>query len=103
MDPIIFEGAVRDYTTWFTISATLWLAFGIWLSLWGIRAARRQSPRTDAYSGFPAIWIYIVGVGLIFIICNVPTILKPRAWAIHQVLKDSRHHYPAGITITNTP
>lgn len=106
MNHIIFEGAVRDYTTWLTYSAFIWIMFGIWLAYASVRAAKRHEPRQEIWSGgFPMRPVYyaLFGIGLIFIACNVPTLLKPRAWAIHKVLQDSQHHYPAGITITNTP
>lgn len=106
MNPTIFENAVRDYTVWYLINAVGWIGFGVWLTWVALRAARRHDPRAEQYSAtFPMRPIYylVAGIGLIFVFCNVPTLLKPRAYAIHGVLKDSQHHYPVGITITNTP
>jgi hypothetical protein len=80
------QDAVVNYTHWFFTSATCWLLFGL-LCLVGAWKAWKERDTFEEYSVLAAIILLIVGA--LTVPLNVPTLLNPRAYAIHQLVTDS--------------
>ena len=78
--------AVSEYTSWYIASSFVWLMVGVVISV----LATRWKAEEDW--DFPPVVIkwFCVFVGLLFIGCNFPDLLSPKAMAIHQLIKDIR-------------
>jgi hypothetical protein len=83
--------AVEEYTNWYLVHSISWTVFGIgclFFSKFLWKKAWDDDRDFQNMSGFVAILLVIIGV--VAIPVNLPTLLNPKAYAIHQLLKDAR-------------
>lgn len=72
------QEAILEYTNWCVISASIWMIVGVGLACVAIHLRKYVAS------------LAIALVAMLFIACNLPTLISPRAYAIHQLLKDVR-------------
>lgn len=80
------QDSITQYTHWFVIQSICWLAFGVVLA---IAAIKVWCIRKDWDFAESAAAVLII-ISILTIPCNLPTLLHPRAYAIHQLIKDAR-------------
>lgn len=88
------QAAITQYTQWFVASSLCWLALGAVcaiaaVTLWLKRKVWFKSENED----FPVLEVAAILLGSLAILTvplNVPTLLQPRAYAIHQLITDAR-------------
>lgn len=87
------QHAISNYTQYFVIHSLCWIAFGAACAVAAWQIWRRRTKWVGDYDMEPVGWIT---VGLLTVIAmltipfNVPTLLQPRAYAIHQLIEDAR-------------
>lgn len=86
MTPAI-QGAIAEYTTWHIVSALGWLLAGIFaiLGAWQLWK-RREEWEEPAVCGA----IVLLIAGMLTFPWNLPNLVSPKAYAIHQLIKDIR-------------
>lgn len=85
------QSAITNYTHWFVASSLCWLAFGVVCAVSAITIWRKR----DTYANDEAarlIALVLVIISVLTIPCNLPTLLNPRAYAIHQLIIDTHEH-----------
>jgi len=82
------ESAIAGYTAWFVINSICWLAFGLMCALTAIFMWRARKQFDDCVPAFVVIVVLIFTASL-SVAFNLPTLLEPRAYAVHQLLKDA--------------
>lgn len=80
------QAAITQYTHWFVISSLCWLAFGAVCAIAAVKVWRKREDWE--FAEMAALILVIIAV--LTVPCNVPTLLQPRAYAIHQLIKDAR-------------
>jgi heme/copper-type cytochrome/quinol oxidase subunit 2 len=79
----------EHYTTWFIISASIWICAGVVLLLvaWKLRA-----DSLGEFHGVPIglAKLALIGIGVLLVLCNLPDLLAPEGIALHQLIKDLR-------------
>lgn len=90
------QAAITQYTQWFVVSSLCWLTFGAVSAIAAVTFWRKRNVwlKKDEYSSdVPILEIAAVILGSFAILTvplNVPTLLQPRAYAIHQLITDAR-------------
>lgn len=80
------QAAITEYTHWFLISSLCWLAFGVVCAIAAVKVWRKREDWE--FANMAALILVIIAV--LTVPFNVPTLVQPRACAIHQLIKDSR-------------
>lgn len=89
------QSAISHYTHWFVVSAICWLVLGLVCAilsivLWRKRTEWQEREKSDSfmeYAGEAAVFLMVIAV--ITLPMNIPTLLQPRAYAIHQLITDA--------------
>lgn len=91
------QAAITQYTQWFVVSSLCWLAFGAACAIAAETIWRKRNVwiKKDEYSplDFPFLEVAAILLGSLAILTvplNIPTLLQPRAYAIHQLITDAR-------------
>lgn len=82
------ESAIESYTGYFIAWSWAWLVFGI---LCAAGAVILYKKRKEPWMEFYVLGVFmLVLISLATIPFNIPRLLHPRAYAIHQLLQDAR-------------
>lgn len=81
---------VDEYTSWFFVSAVVWILFGLAAVCTGIKLKFRDHLEEDQYKAMLCIKVLLVIVGGLIAISHVSDLVAPEAAAIHQLLRDLR-------------
>lgn len=86
------QAAITQYTQWYVVSSLCWLAFG---TVCAIAAAtcwqkRKVWLQEEDFPVLVAAAILLGSLAILTVPLNVPTLLQPRAYAIHQLITDAR-------------
>lgn len=92
--------SIEEYTRWYAVSATAWTLFGVVMLVAGIvlfKKLLKVWSRKDMDGGeivallfAQACGVVIALIGLWMITHNAATIVSPRAYAIHALIRDVR-------------
>lgn len=78
--------AIAEYAQWFVVSSLCWIGFGAACAVIAVLVWKKRGDLEYA----DAIALVLAIVALLTIPCNLPTLMQPRAYAIHQLIKDGR-------------
>lgn len=88
------QAAITQYTHWFVVSSLCWLAFGAVCAIAAVTCWQKRNVWLEYEDGdFPYLGVAAILLGSFAILTvpiNVPTLLQPRAYAIHQLITDAR-------------
>lgn len=83
------QSAISHYSQYFVLWSICWLAFGAVCAVVAVKVWKRREDWDDEVVGYLAV-ILLSLIALLTVPFNVPTLLQPRAYAIHQLIKDAR-------------
>jgi len=89
MTPAI-QGAIAEYTKWHVISAAGWLIFGALCIAGAWQVWKRREQFEESAPAAVCIAIILIVVGVATLPVNLPNLISPRAYAMHQLIKDVR-------------
>jgi len=84
------QQALEAYTGWFRVYAAGLICLGITIVTGGVKLVKATTGELD---GWNEIWRYVVFgvlafIGALFIVFNLPTLVSPDGYAIHQLITD---------------
>ena len=80
------QNAIAEYTQWLIVSSLCWLGFGLLclvaaMTIWKYREGLEESSRVGA--------VILTAIAIIIVPLWLPTLISPRAYAIHQLVEDA--------------
>jgi len=81
--------AIEEYTKYFVVESIVWILFGVvclGLAAWVIK----KRDEINEFAPVAAVVLVAILAGSLAIAANVPVLFNPRAYAIHQLIRDAR-------------
>lgn len=84
--------AVTHYTHWYVIYALCWLTLGLLCIVAGVKCwlSREHLNREYYLCDARLMAIGLLAIAALIAVFNLPTLLEPRAIAIHRLINDAR-------------